>query len=151
MASVPREVDTGKLGPEAIKHLELIQTVITRMAANSFLLKGWTVAVVAGLFALAGSNHSWMVAAAAIVPSLSFWVLDAYYLRQERLFRKLYEAVREGQKPEKLFSMNTAAYVDVVHSVPRTMVSKSIVYIHGILVLAVVGVTVVLHYNPKGT
>jgi len=32
------------------KHLELIQAVITRMAGNSFLIRGWSVTLVSALF-----------------------------------------------------------------------------------------------------
>jgi hypothetical protein len=35
-----------------LKHLELIQGVINRMAHCSFLLKGWSVILISGLFAL---------------------------------------------------------------------------------------------------
>ena len=35
-----------------IKLLEMIQSVITRMANNSFLLKGWAVTLVSAMFAL---------------------------------------------------------------------------------------------------
>ncbi len=34
------------------KHLEFLQAVITRMAGNSFLIKGWSVTLVAALLAL---------------------------------------------------------------------------------------------------
>ena len=36
-----------------IKHLEMVQDVIKRMASNSFILKGWAVTLVAGIMALA--------------------------------------------------------------------------------------------------
>ena len=36
-----------------IKHLEIIQGIINRMAGNSFALKGWAVTLIAGIFALA--------------------------------------------------------------------------------------------------
>ena len=32
-----------------LKHLELVQSVINRMASNSFMLKGWAVTLVAGI------------------------------------------------------------------------------------------------------
>lgn len=43
----------------------------------------------------------------AAIPNLSFWVLDGYRLNQERLFRRLYDAVREADEDEIDFSMNT--------------------------------------------
>lgn len=39
-----------------IKHLELIQVIITRMAGNSFMLKGWAVTLVSGIFVLASKD-----------------------------------------------------------------------------------------------
>ena len=71
-----------------LKHLELVQGVINRMANNSFMLKGWAVTLVAGIFALAGKDTDKLYFLAAYVPVLVFWGLDAYYLLQERLFDK---------------------------------------------------------------
>ena len=39
-----------------IAYLQMIQAVIARMAGNSFLIKGWSVTLVAALFALAAAN-----------------------------------------------------------------------------------------------
>ena len=52
------------------KHVELVQSVIDQMAGNSFLLKGWSVTPVAGLFALAASGGNWCYAALGLLPSL---------------------------------------------------------------------------------
>ena len=89
-----------------IKHLEMIQGVINRMASNSFMLKGWAVTLVAGIFALAAKDTNKLYFIIAYVPILVFWGLDAYYLRQERLYRKLYDKVRKQNETEIDFSMN---------------------------------------------
>jgi hypothetical protein len=39
-----------------LKHLEFIQQAINRMASNLFLLKGWTVTLIAAMFALAAKE-----------------------------------------------------------------------------------------------
>ena len=39
-----------------LKHLEMIQGIINRMASNSFALKGWSVTLVAGIFALSSKD-----------------------------------------------------------------------------------------------
>ena len=90
-----------------IKHLEMIQGVINRMASNSFMLKGWAVTLVAGIFALSAKDTNKLYFIITYVPILVFWGLDAYYLRQERLFRKLYNKVRKQNENEIDFSMNT--------------------------------------------
>lgn len=91
-----------------IKHLEMVQHIIDRMAGNSFMLKGWTVALMTGIFVLADKDSNELFFLCAYIPIFVFWGLDAYYLRQERLYRKLYDHVR-SLKPQKIdFSMNTA-------------------------------------------
>ena len=88
------------------KHLEMNQGVINRMANNSFMLKGWAVTLVAGIFALASRDTSKIYFLIAYVPIITFWGLDAYYLRLERLYRKLYDHVRGNGVDEIDFSMN---------------------------------------------
>ncbi len=134
------------------KHVDLIQSVINRMAANSFLLKGWSVTLVAGLIAVAASGGYWACSAIGLLPSLSFWWLDAYCLRQERLFRKLHEAVRREELQDDLYSMNTARYANDVQGQLRIAFSTSVVWLHGVLVAMVVAVTISLwQHTMKGT
>lgn len=134
------------------KHVELVQGVINRMAGNSFLLKGWTVTLVAGLFALAASGGNWAYSALALLPSLSFWWLDAYCLRQERLFRKLHDAVRREELQDDLYSMNTATYANDVQGQLRIAFSTSVVWLHGVVVAMVVAVAIFLwQHTMKGT
>lgn len=76
-----------KCSETKIRYLELIQNVITRMANNSFMLKGWAVTLVAGIFVLAGKDSDKYF---FLIPVVLFWLMDSYYLQQERLYRKLY-------------------------------------------------------------
>ena len=101
--------------PEAVpmeskfKHLELIQGVISRMASNSFRLKGWAVVLVSAILILVVREDASEAALIGLVPVLVFWGLDAYFLRQERLYRALYDHVRV-MEPEAIdFSMNTGS------------------------------------------
>jgi len=86
-----------------LKHLEFIQSVISRMSGNSFLLKGWSVTLVAALFALAAKDSDRKYIVVAYFPVLVFWILDAYFLSQERLFRNLYDSVRAKKEDESIF------------------------------------------------
>lgn len=88
-----------------IRHLEMIQGVINRMASNSFALKGWAVTLVAGIFVLAGKDTNKMYFLVAYIPVVVFWWLDAYYLLQERLYRSLYEKVRNTDENRIDFSL----------------------------------------------
>lgn len=78
-----------------LKHLEFIQGIITRMANNSFMLKGWAVTLVAGIFALSSKDSDQLYSIISIIPVIAFWGLDSYYLLQERLYRSLYNKVKD--------------------------------------------------------
>ena len=93
-----------------VKHPELIQAVVTRMAGNSFLLKGWSVTLVAALFALAAKDANARFGWIAFLPTLMFWILDGYFLSQERRFRRLFDHVRMLDESKVDFSMDTIPF-----------------------------------------
>jgi hypothetical protein len=92
-----------------IKHLEMIQGVISRMASNSFMLKGWAVTLIAGIYALSGKDNDKMYFLVAYIPIILFWVLDTYYLFQERLYRAMYSKVQRTEESKIDFSMVASA------------------------------------------
>src|SRR2546428_5572109 len=116
---------------QKVKHLEMIQAVVSRLAGNSFSIKGWSITLVSALFALAAKDANARYAALALLPALCFWGLDAYYLRQERLFRKLYDAVRTATAIGNpavviaLYSMDTGPFAALVDSWACTLVSRT--------------------------
>lgn len=136
------------MSADKTKHLEFIQNAITRMAGNSFLLKGWTVTIAAALFALAAKDSNRRFAVLALFTTLTFWGLDAFYLRQERLFRRLYDELRKlsDEKYEKAdpFSMSTAKHSREVVSWLRTLWAPTIVGLHGVILAAVIMVIALL-------
>jgi len=97
------------------KHLDYIQGAINRMASNLFFLKGWSITLVAGLFALAAKDTDRLYMLLAYYPLLIFWLLDGYFLSQERRFRSLYDHVRKLQE-EVDFSMDTTPYKDALRN-----------------------------------
>ncbi|MFJ7724598.1 hypothetical protein ACIQXV_00405 [Neobacillus sp. NPDC097160] len=101
-----------------LKHLEFIQGVINRMGQNSFLLKGWAVTLVAGLFVFANTQDmDYRYISIALIPTIFFWLLDGYFLWQEKLFRKLYDHVRKkGEGVVIDFSMNVKPFQPVTSS-----------------------------------
>lgn len=92
------------------KHLDFIQIVIARMGVNSFLLKGWSVTLVAAIFALADKAADSRYLFAAYLPNVIFWGLDGYYLYTERLYRKLYEDVADDKPGVKPFHLDVSRY-----------------------------------------
>src|SRR4051794_15999345 len=80
------------------------------MSKNSFLLKGWGVTLVSALFALAAKDANKQYILLAYFPIITFWLLDGYFLSQERKCRALYDQVRV-LPPDKIdFSMDTKKF-----------------------------------------
>jgi hypothetical protein len=135
------------MGPQdQVKHLELIQGVVNRLARNSFVMKGWAVTLIAAVFALGIKETTPTYFLIAFLPAFVFWALDGYYLRQERLFRKLYDGIRKmdfEEWNEDPFIMDTRPYNDKVVPWICVCFSRTILPIYLSLVLVIIGVVVV--------
>lgn len=149
------------MNEDKIKHLELIQSVITRHAQNSFALKGWGITLVAAIFVLSSKESNQVYFLIALIPTLAFWGLDGYYLRQERLFRKLYDSVRildSSELENNPFSMDTLPFTfpefsqtmseehSKIASWWRTCWSTTIGIFYGSIVTAILIVAIVAIY-----
>ena len=127
------------------KHLEFIQLAINRMATNSFILKGWNVTLIVGLFALALNKLSYKYLFLAILPAIAFWGLDAYYLYQERLFRELYDHVRKNKKESiDFYSLDTKKVRQNVKSWICTAFSPTIILLHGSVLFFIILFIIIL-------
>ena len=73
-------------------HLSILQDVIRRMASNSASCKNWCIVLVAAMLVLVARTASPDYALLAVIPTLLFCFLDAYYLALERAFRSSYNA-----------------------------------------------------------
>ena len=125
-----------------VAHLEMIQRVITRMASNSFLIKRWSVTLVAALFALTAVNMNVLFTCLAFFPIFMFWALDAYFLRQDRLFGKLYDHVRLSDRID--FSMDTRPFEEQVAGMFGVAWSVTLRLFHGTITIVVILVTLLL-------
>lgn len=128
-----------------IKHLEMVQGVIKRMASNSFALKGWAVTLVAGIFVLAGKDTNKLYFLISYIPVIVFWFLDAYYLLEERLYRSLYEKVRKTDEKNIDFSLKvtTAEFGNDKNCYLNCLTSKTVMWFYLPLALVCTGVIVI--------
>lgn len=99
---------------DRVKHLEMIQGVIARMANSSAWMKRLAIVVVGGAAALAvrGNSSASVLPALAVILTVIFWLMDARYHQQERWFRALFDKVREedtGHRPD--FRMEPSAEI----------------------------------------
>jgi hypothetical protein len=126
-------------------HLEMIQGVINRMGGNSFLLKGWTITLVAALFALAQKETNPAFMYLAYFPAVIFWALDGFYLWQERLFRRLYDKVRNTNESAIDFSMDTRSVRAEAGSLCKATFSQTLLVFHGVILATILIVALITH------
>lgn len=81
---------------DTLKHLEFIQAVVGRLGNNGFLVKGWAITVTGVFFGFAIESNDWRLGLLSLFLIVTFWGIDAYFLRSERLFRALYAEVAGG-------------------------------------------------------
>ena len=121
------------------QELEQIQNTIDRQASNSFKIKGWTVTLVVVALLFRSNDTEFFV---GFIPLFGFWYLDAYYLKQEKKFRKLYDWVRE-ERPDNddyLFDMAPKRFDDKVGNTAELMLSETLMWFYG-----TIGVLLVLY------
>ena len=131
-----------------LKEIDLIQSILSRLSQNSFLVKGWAISVVVGILALssekAGANLAcWF----AIISTCCFWFLDAFFLKTERLYRWKYNWVIQNRLHTQDFSYdlnphNSKMWIPEVNSksqkepvILRMMLTKSLLPIYLPLIL----------------
>jgi len=128
---------------EKIKYLEMIQKIILQMNKNSFLIKGWNLTIVSALFAIAVKNENTKYIYIAILPVIMFWILDGYFLWQEKLYRKLYDNARKEQIDKIDFNMNTKLVHDKVDSWSQICLSKTLLIYHGAILFIIFCIIVI--------
>jgi hypothetical protein len=125
-----------------IAHLGFIQAIITRMGTNSFLLKGWSVTLVAAMFALAVKDADKSFMLLAYFPVFVFWWLDGFFLYTEKLYRCLYEKVASGEISSDRFTLDTSIVRDVAPNILYVLFSKTLLTFH----IVIVGVVLMAMY-----
>jgi len=127
-----------------LKEVEVIQGIINRMAFNSFLIKGWTITLVVVALLLKSAKYQVWI---AFIPLLVFWFLDAYFLWQERMYRKLYDwlIINRLKTEEYLFNMNAYRFKNEVQSKIRIMFSITLGWFYGSIAFLIIVYSIFLY------
>lgn len=126
------------------KEVDLVQEIIKRMANDSFLIKGWTITLVVATLLLKGDQVQIYI---SLLPLLAFWFLDAYFLQQERLYRKLYNWIVANRlnTDDFLFDMNAYRFKDEVQSRLRIMFSITLLTFYGLIAILILLYAILLY------
>ena len=84
----------------------MIEAIIERMAKNSFQLKGWSMTLIALVGAISAQGSDKRFILLAFIPILGCWILDSFYLQQERKYKQLYKNVAEQDESQIDFNLD---------------------------------------------
>lgn len=115
-----------------VERLKLIQSIIDRMARNSFALKGWAVTLTGALLSLAATRQDPTIAAITIYVLMAMATLDAYYLTLERSYRTLYHQATTQPDTEWSLHAPKPTPADIAHA----LTSPSILLLYGFSLIA---------------
>jgi len=80
----------AETSPSIQTHLGMLQGVIERMASNSNFAKAWCITIVSAILVVVADKDKPDYALLALLPTILFMALDAYYLGMEKGFRNSY-------------------------------------------------------------
>lgn len=83
-------INIDPASPSIQTHLSILQNVIQRMAVNSSSSKAWCITLVSAVLVIVADKGKPEYAYIAMLPTLVFAALDAYYLALEKAFRNSY-------------------------------------------------------------
>ena len=128
--------------------LEMIQRIISRMSTNSFLLKGWSITLVAGMIALSSNDSSSRFIFLVYLPIVLFWFLDSYYLQLERKYRLLYSTTAEKSGEEIDFRL-TISPSSILEGTQfhQSLFSRTEICFYAPIVIAIAIVTMVYWFK----
>lgn len=139
---------------EIHKEIDLIQSCISRMAQNSFMVKGWFVSIYAVILALLPERVNMLLLCVSLISAnLIFWYLDGFFLRTEKIYRKIYDwvlEVRPKNNRELMYQLNPTCFkgkIGAVESIWKIMWSKTLKWFY-LIPLLIVMVVFIIKYFP---
>jgi uncharacterized membrane protein len=92
---MPTDVRSLEESPAVQAHLTITQSVIQRMASNSSSCKAWCITLVSAILVIVADKSKAHYSLLAMIPTVLFLALDAYYLSLELRIRAAYNAFIE--------------------------------------------------------
>lgn len=129
---------------KVVKHLEMTQGVINRLAGNSFSLKSWSMALLGAVLIFIARNETANtdILYALFLPIVGFWWLDSFYLWQERLFREVYNNYRTKENSD--FDMNPTKHMAKAKCCRLSVFFSQTVAVFYIIEIITIGIVILI-------
>lgn len=135
------------LPDDRIKHLELVQNVISRMANESGRMKRFGLLSVGILASVSKATNAPSLAAVGCALAFVFWLLDSRYLQQERWYRAHFDEVRKMNGPTD-FNLTPSEEIRKTNDLGKAMLGWSTAPIYGMMVLVAFLITLATNATP---
>ena len=129
------------------KEIDLIQNIINRMAHNSFLIKGWALSIIGVMLAIIRDSiftpKGLLLLYIILFLTITFWYLDAYFLKIEKQYRKLYNWVISNRAKgnfENLYDLDATRFK--VGNNFKIMLSKTLLTFYSIPLIIIIGLII---------
>lgn len=106
---MPKESQYQESSQAVQKHLDMVQSLILRMASNSASCKTWCITVVSAILVFVSDKSKPEFVLIAVVPTILFLILDTYYLSLEKIFRDQYNSFLKKLHEDKVTSADLYA------------------------------------------
>ncbi len=132
--------------PSVQSYLNILQSVIGRMATNSASCKTWCIALVSAIVIIIADKENPNYLWASIIPIGLFFFLDSYYLSLERRFRHKYNDFIEKLHSNKAIVQDTfivtqdVGLCKTISSAFKAAMSISICPFYGLLIIMLIAV-----------
>ena len=135
------------------KHLELIETVHTRLVGSSSQAKTWTVSIATAVFIFLGLSDDphWLIPGGGGIAVIAFCVMDGQYLYLQRGYIKLFKAVAndETEKPFEMDYQHPSSKFGICSFLFRSsMISYYVFYF--VFSLIMLGLALATYYEVLG-
>lgn len=134
------------------QHRLFVHNIINRLNNNSFHIKAIMITIAGAFLAIYGSTSKEIFIVVPCPLIFIFWLLDSYYLQQEKKFRGIYNDIcdlvpKKKKKTTKLFEINPKIYKGWKYSFFKSMFSSSLVLLYLALILLLLLIYLLLKNN----
>ncbi len=130
--------------PAVFSYLEILQSIINRMASSSASCKTWSIALVSAIMVIVANKGNPDFVWIATIPIVLFFFLDSNYLGLERQFRRQYttfvcELHKDKVSKEDIFLITTdTGMADRLYMTFRAFSSISTWPFYGLLLIMLI-------------
>ncbi|HMB74854.1 MAG TPA: hypothetical protein VKN76_00515 [Kiloniellaceae bacterium] len=129
-----------------VEQLRMIQSIITRMAGNSGMMKRYFLILALAVVGISSAQEYRELILFAMAVSAIFACLDGAYLALERRYRMLYDRVRNGDWSEPPdFSLAIDKEIASKARILPTIFSWSVFWLYGLVIILLA----MIYYYPR--